>query len=165
MPSLISEQTNTKLDELVTLFFAGNRLADRGMSELDVKFCMNKTSAILHSKVAHLFPMLADTVSEYQSSRNNKTIYGITPRDETEYASPMEFFKKLLEFVIEIETFIFECYETAKEDDDFVTKSFLESFILEVSPLTKQCLLLVDKCGLYDDMMLFDHNVKDFIVL
>ena len=60
---------------------------------------------------------------------------------------------------------LFRSYETAKEDDDFVTKSFLESFVLKISPLTKQCLLLVDKCGLYDDMMLFDHNIDDFIVL
>jgi len=165
MPSLISEQTNAKLDELVTMFFAGNRLADRGMSQLDVKFCMNKTASILHTKVAHLFPSLADVVSDYQASRNNKTIYGLTPRDETEYASPMEFFERLAEFMVEVESFIFECYETAKEDEDFMTKSFLESFILQMLPLTKQCLLLVDKCGLYDDMMLFDHNIKSFIVL
>ena len=165
MPSLISEQTNAKLDELVTMFFAGNRLADRGMSQLDVKFCMNKTASILHAKVAHLFPSLADVVSDYQASRNNKTIYGLTPRDETEYSSPMEFFERLAEFMVEVESFIFECYETAKEDEDFMTKSFLESFILQMLPLTKQCLLLVDKCGLYDDMMLFDHNIESFIVL
>jgi ferritin len=165
MSSLISEQTNIKLDELVTMFFAGNRLADRGMSQLDVKFCMNKTASILHPKIAHLFPALADVVSDYQSSRNNKTVYGLTPRDDTEYSTPIEFFENLLDFMIEIEAFVFECYEVSKEDNDFMTKSFLESFILKLNPLTKQCLLLVDKCNLYSDMMLFDNNIEDFIVL
>jgi ferritin len=165
MASLISEQTNTKLDELVTMFFAGNRLADRGMSELDVKFVMNKTATILHSKIAHFLPALADIVSDYQGSRNAKTVYGLTPRDETEYSRPLEFFQRLLVYMIDLESFVFECYETAKEDNDFMTKSFLESFILKLNPLTKQCLLLVDKATLYEDMMLFDENIESFIIL
>ena len=45
-------------------------------------------------KLAHLFPALADYVSEYQASRNNTTRYSLTPEDNSDYLSPLEFFEK-----------------------------------------------------------------------
>ena len=166
MTALISEQTNLKLDELVTMLFAGNRLTDAGVSELDVHFCMPKTSSILHAKFAHALPMLGDAVSDFQASRNNKTIYGVTPKDGTIYSSPLEFFQKLLAYMIELESLVYDCYEVAKDDNDFMTKVFLESFILKLAPYTKQCLLLTDKAEIYGgNFMGFDHRIEDFMVI
>lgn len=166
MRPLISDQVNLKLNELVMKLFAGNRLCDRAMSQLDTKFAMNKTASLLHPKVAHLFPQLADVVSDYQSQRNNLTIYGATPFDATDYPTPLKFFEILLEFVVEVEALVSECCDVACLDNDFTTKVFLESFILKIVPLTQQCLLLVDKCELYgSDMMAFDHRIEDWIVL
>lgn len=164
--SLLSEPVNKKLDELLTACFAGNRLCDRAMSVLDVKFFMNKSVSILHPGIAHLFPKLGDVVSEFQSDRNQTSIYGLTPLDATDYNSPQEFFEKLLEFVEGLESLAYDVKQIAMDDNDHTTVSFIDDFIENLIPLTKQCLLLVDKGNAYNnDWMRFDHDIEDFFVL
>ena len=166
MRPLILEKINNKLDEIVTKCFEGNRIADRGMSVLGVKFVMNKTESVLHPKVAHLFPALADKVSEYQGSRNNLTFYGLTPADNTDYDSPLDFFERLLNHMIDLEGLIMESVDLSKDEKDYSTQSFLFEFLESITELTAQCLLLIDKAELYkNDWMAFDHRIEDFIIL
>ena len=164
MNSLIPDNLNSKLDEIVTKCFEGNRIMDRGMSVLNIKFVMNRTVKFLHPKLAHLFPLLGDKVSDYQGSRNNLTFYGITPADGTDYNTVLEFFERSLEYMQDLESLVAEALNLAREEDE-TTYVFLEHFLRKLIPITEQCLLLVDKAKLYTDMMLFDHNVEDFIIL
>ena len=165
MRQLIPDKLNSKLDEIVTKCFCGNRIADRGMSILSVKFAMNKTEKYLHQSLAHKFPKLADEVSGFQDSRNNLTVYGLTPEDKYDYSNPSEFFERMLEYMYELESIISEASELAKEDD-FATYSFLLKFIGSVSEVTSQCILLADKSQAYkDDIMGFDHRIEDFVIL
>jgi hypothetical protein len=164
--SLLSELVNRKLDELLTACFAGNRLCDRAMSVLDVKFVMNKTVSILHPGIAHLFPKLGDIVSEFQSDRNQMSIYGVTPFDATDYNSPQEFFEKLLYFVEDLEALAYDVKQVAIDENDHATVTFADDFVETLIPLTKQCLLLVDKGNAYKgDWMRFDHDINDFFIL
>lgn len=166
MRSLISEELNNKLNQIVTMCFLGNRIADRGVSVLEVKFCMNKTGNILHSKLAHLFPVLGDFISDYQNARNELTIYGNTPRDDTDYQSPMEFFERMLDYMTDLEALVGDAIEKSKDEFDYTTKCLLNQFLLKLIPVTNQCLLLFDKGEKYNnDWMAFDHNVEDFIIL
>jgi len=161
---LIPENINSKLDEIVTKCFEGNRIADRGMSVLNIKFVMNKTEALLHDKLAHRFPQLADIVSTYQGSRNCLTVYGVTPLDDTYYESPLDFFNRMLNYMMELEALICEAIEMSRSDDNF-TYAFLLEFTEEIAFVTEQCLLLVDKANEYKDKwQLFDHNIRDFIL-
>lgn len=165
MRQLIPDFLNNKLDEIVTKCFEGNRIADRGMTILSVKFAMNKTEKHLHPELAHKFPKLADDVSGFQDSRNNLTFYGLTPADNSDYMHPADFFEKMLVYMYELEALISETAEIAKEED-FVTYSFLTSFMGKVSEVTAQCILLADKSEAYrNDIMGFDHRIKDFIIL
>lgn len=165
MRQLIPDSLNSKLDDIVTKCFAGNRIADRGMSVLSVKFTMNKTEKHLHPTLAHKFPKLADDVSGFQDSRNNLTVYGLTPEDKSDYSHPSEFFERMLEYMYELETLISEAADMAREED-FATYAFLLKFINKVSEVTSQCILLADKSEAYkDDIMGFDHRIKDFIIL
>jgi hypothetical protein len=162
---LIDEKINSKLDEIVTMCFLGNRIMDRGMSILGVKFAMNKTESLLHSKLAHLFPVLADDVSGYQGNRNNFTVYGVTPEAKDDYKNPLEFFEKILDYMVDLESLVEEVYNIAK-DEDFTTASFLQSFILKLIPVSSQCLLLVDKMEMYkDDIVGFDRDIDNFVIL
>lgn len=165
MRALIPDGLNSALDKIVAKCFEGNRIADRGMSILSVKFVMNKTEKILHERLAHLFPALADVVSEFQNSRNNLTVYGVTPRDSSDYDSPLAFFETMLGFMMELEGLIIEVIgESFSEDTP--TFAFLSGFLVDkIVPVTAQCLLLVDKAEKYNDWMLFDHNIEDFVVL
>lgn len=165
MRQLIPDGLNGKLDEIVTKCFLGNRIADRGMSILSVKFAMNKTEKHLHPELAHKFPQLADVVSEFQGSRNNLTFYGATPEDKSDYSHPSEFFEKMLDYMYDLETLIAESADAAKEED-FATYSFLVKFMPKISEVTAQCVLLADKMQMYkNDLMGFDHRIKDFIIL
>lgn len=164
MKPLISDILNSKLDEIVTKCFEGNRIADRGMSILAVKFAMNKSESILHAKVAHLFPALADIVSGYQDSRNCLTFYGTTPSDRSDYVSPLEFFDKLYYFMLDLESLISETIDMAEEDH--FTHAFLFEYSREIAKLTAQCQLLLDKATFHkDDWMAFDHRIEEFIIL
>lgn len=166
MKSLIPSTINSKLDEIVTLCFVGNRICDRAMSVLDVKFAMNKSSEILHEKLAHLFPKIADVVSSYQASRNCLTVYGVTPRDDTEYNNPADFFNKILEYMNDLESMCYESYNLAIDESDITTAAFLQKFVRMIAIITNQCILLSDKSDAYDgDWMRFDHDIDDMIIL
>lgn len=164
--SLIKDSVNAKLDELVKKFFLGNRIFDRAMSVLDVKFVMPKTVSILHPKLAHLFPSLADKISTYQSDRNALTVYGETPLDNSDYNSPQEFFIRMVAYMAEVEFLCGEICEIAMENNDHTTKAFIDSFLVSIIPVTKQLILLADKSEKFgSDLMMFDHIVEDFIIL
>jgi ferritin len=166
MRPLISQEINSRLDLLVGKFFEANRIMDRGCSVLDAMFAMNKTSEILHKKLAHLYPQIADKLSTYQSQRNNLTMYPQTPMDSTDYPTPLSFFERMLNFQIEIENSCYEVCEFAKESDDYMTSVFLDSFMLSLIPVTHQLLLLTDKAEIYGgNFMGFDHRIEDFIIL
>jgi len=165
MKALIPERINNKLDEIVTKCFEGNRIADRAMSVLNIKFVMNKTEEILHEKLAHLYPQLADRVSTYQSSRNNLTFYGMTPADNSDYTSPLEFFEKMVNYMIELESLIGEGVELSRSEDTS-TYAFLLSFTGDVGKVTEQCLLLLDKAEQYKDKWeSFDQRIESFVIL
>jgi len=165
MKQFIQDNLNTKLDEIVTKCFEGNRIADRGMSILSIKFNMNKTEKILHSALAHRFPALADLVSEHQSSRDNLTFYGATPADRSDYGTPLDFFNRMLDYMMDLEALVSEALDTSK-DEDYGTFAFLLRFMKEVTDVTAQCIMLVDKAESYgNDWQSFDHRIEDFIVL
>jgi len=165
LKQLIPQELNSKLDEIVTKCFEGNRISDRGMSVLGVKFAMNNTENLLHEHLAHYFPVLADKVSSYQGSRNCLTVYGLTPEDSSDYETPLAFFEKLLEYMMDLESSIGDAIELAK-DDDHATFSFLVGFLNDIVKVTNQCLLLVDKAEAYgEDIMAFDRGIELFVIL
>ena len=165
MRGLIPENINSKLDEIVTKCFEGNRIADRGMSVLAVKFVMSNTSEILHEKLAHLYPLLADKVSTFQESRNNLTFYGLTPADNTDYDSPLQFFERMFDYMVDLEAGISSAIRIAR-DEDYMTYSFLLGFLLEINKVTEQCLLLLDKAEQYNGKWeSFDARVNGFVIL
>jgi ferritin len=169
MAQLINENVNESLNLLVGKCFEANRILDRIMSQLSVKFVMNRTSDILHPLLAHAFLDIADIVSDYQGSRNCMTIYPETPKDDTNYSTVSDIFTKILNCMEDLENIICEVIDIAKEENDRMTKIFLEHFLLQLNPFTSQALLLMDKINMYGNdsksLMDFDRNIKSFITL
>ena len=166
MRSLINDKVNNGLNELVKTLFLGNRICDRGMSVLSVQYAMNNSVKFLHPKLAHLFPKLADVVSDFQGDRNCLTIYGETPTDASDYNVPTEFFEKILDYMTDLEAQCYALWDLSDEESDGTTCVFVQRFIDMLIPITSQCLLLVDKCEAYKgNWMLFDHCIEDFITL
>lgn len=166
---LISEKMNNQLNKIIGFCFDINRTLDRQMSQLSIKFVMNKTSNILHGLLAHSFPLIADKISDYQDSRNCMTIYPSTHMDDKDYNTPLEIFEVFLENMQDLENLVSESILLAKLENDRMTKEFLVKFLLSLQPFTNQALLLCDKMEKYGETnlsyMLFDANINDFIVV
>ena len=163
---LISQNLNSKLDEIVKKCFEGNRLLDRISNQLDLKFVMTKSSEVIHQRLAHKYPNpLADMVSKYQGDRNMETVYGMTPLDGTVYDTPLQIFETYFEYQLQLERLLNEAVDVAMSEGDFFTLQFLFEFIEEIIPYTKQALLYYDKAKLYDDWMRFDNHIERFTII
>jgi hypothetical protein len=166
LKSLISENINTGLNNIIKQCFLGNRICDRAMSVLATKFAMTNSVNLLHPRLAHIFPKLADILSDYQADRDCLSVYGETPLDASDYVSPLDFFNKILDYMTELESLCYEVFSKAKDESDMTTFVFLQDFVKTLIPVTAQCLLLVDKAEAYGNQwMLFDHDAENFITL
>ncbi len=167
--SLISDEVNNQLNLIIQKCFLGNRILDRMMSILSIKFVMNKTSNILHPLISHAMPLLADEISNYQDSRNVLTVYLDTPKDDTDYNTPLELFETFYNFMEELEQSIDDGIRVAINNNDRMTKVFLERFLLKINNYTAQAILLRDKAKIYSDnpieWMYFDRHINDFIIV
>ncbi len=162
---LISNDLNNSLNSLVGECFLGNRILDRDMSLLSVKFVMNNTVKYLHTGFSHKYPLLADKISDYQGSRNNLTVYPATPEDASDYDTPLDLFNRFYSYQVKFEDSIKEVIAQSEDEKDITTKEFLEQFLLELSKYTDQVILLCDKAELYgSNYMDFDRDIKKFFL-
>ena len=166
MEGLISEKTKLALEEIINQCFYINRIADRIVSILAVKFVMPNTSKIIHENYAHWAPVYADTITDYMDARDCTTIYGETPRGDQEYENPLECINKTLEMNIELEKILKKAIDISIKELDYTTMAFLQNALYKIIPITKDLLLLVDKMELYGDTpkdwMKLDHDIVSF---
>lgn len=163
---LISKEMKVSLEKIISHCFYNNRILDRMCSILSVTFVMPITSNILHHNLAHLYPLLADDISDYMDSRDCTTIYGETPVGDQEYDTVLDCFNKILEINLHLESLIKESIILAQSINDYSTKVYLERFLLKILPITKDILLLLDKAEMYGDsdisLMKLDHDIVSF---
>jgi len=166
MEGLLTTEIKSSLEKIISKCFFNNRIMDRMCSILSINFAMSNTSNILHKRLAHLYPVLADDVSDYMDARDCSVIYGATPVGDQEYESVLECFNKILELNLDLESEIKNSIKVANEINDYATKVFLENFLLKIISITKDILLLVDKAEMYGDsdinIMKLDHDIPDF---
>ena len=165
---LLTIEIKEALEEIVEQCFYNNRIADRIASLLSVQFVMPATEKIIHSKYAHLMPILADVITDYMSARDCSAIYGETPIGNQEYNTPLDCFQKLLEINLELESKTKKAIDVVMEQKDYVTKVELDSFLKSLIPITNSLLTLVDKAENYNKLedsrewMSFDKDVHIF---
>ena len=168
MEGLLTQEIKTSLENIVKQCFENNRIADRIMSLINVKFVMPSTEKILHPGYAHLMPAIADVVTDYMAARDCTVIYGETSRGDQEYDSPLDCFRKLLEINLTLETLTKETITLSLSQGDLSTKVKMEEFLLKLIPVTSDLLVIVDKGELYNnlespmDWMNFDRDIHNF---
>ena len=166
--SMVSDNVNSALNNIILQCFYINRQEDRIMTQLSIKFTMNQTSDALHPILAHSPLALADLIGDYQDQRNVLTAYGLVPADNTDYNNVLEMFEKSLDYWKALEKSILDAIEVCLNEDDATTRVFLENFLLKIIPFTAQVILLCDKIEAYGDIptnrMLFDQNIESFII-
>ena len=163
---LIKDETIECIDRLVQQGFILNRLWDRGMSVLDVKFAMNHFVSIFHTGLAHRFPVdWSDFLSEIEAMYNVTTKYYETPEDVSDYGDPSEFFNKNLEYHIETYEMIKTAINTATANGDINVAKELDSFVRVFNKFMHQAILLVDKTKLFNgNWANFDYMSDTFFL-
>lgn len=168
----ISDSTKKGLDLLVQNMFMLNRIWDRGLSELGVKFAMSKFDSIYHPNIAHSFPLLADVFSGVQGKFNVTTAYLQTPEDITEYKNPIEFFERNLMEHKKSYELLKEVIVIAVDNGDINAEVALKDFLKGFNNFIAQAILLRDKSVAYkcdgtDTFMvqMFDANCDQFLIL
>lgn len=163
---LLSAEVKSVLEDIVGQCFYNNRMFDRMVSLLSVRFVMPVTGELIHNRLAHLYPNIADLVSDYMAERNSTTIYKETPRGDQDYDNPIDCFNYMLELNLELEKIVKKAIMTSQEAGDYTTKVFLDSFLRKLILVTNDILLLVDKATMYGNShmswMKYDNDIEDF---
>jgi ferritin len=166
---LISEKLNNQLNELTGKSFSLNRLVDRGVSLLDVRWNLLKTSDNVHHRIAHAFPGddFADSITYYQAQRNCESIYPATPAGDKNYENPKEFFDDLYAQIVEYENMIKDAVEEAVDEGDQTTKVFLDGLLSRLTPYVDLAQNLIDLITAYGDnsfhLQVFDSVIEDYM--
>lgn len=142
---LISEKTSLALDELVGAYFDLNRSFDRAVSVLQNKFSMPNAAIIIHHKLAHLFPLMADKVAEIKDLYNIETIYPETHRDGRDYIDLKNMMDTLLKEVADCYSIIKLVNEVAVENKDYNVQAGLIPLMNYHSLIVGQVVTLRDK--------------------
>lgn len=166
---LISDKISNLLDELIGKFFSVNRMLDRGMSVLAVKFKISHTSNYVHQNLAHIYigDKFADKIGDYKILRDCDIIYPETPIGNKDYGSPVELFKELYEKNLSLEDSIKDLIDESKEEGDLSTKKMLNHILedlIEYTAISKNLIDIFEPCG--TDMFkltLIDSEIGDLL--
>lgn len=160
---LISDETSSALDELTGAFFDLNRTADRMISIMQNTWCMPQAVSIIHPNIAHLYPLLADKVTEIKDRYNLTSVYPETHRDSRVYENLKEMFRTLLKENEEVYQMIKMVDDSAHKNGDFMVHADLVDLMQKFSILFGQIVTLRDKADqLVDKYDEFDRHISSW---
>ena len=118
--AIISEATKSAVTELIAQCFVENRMLDRMVSVLGVKFVYNQTADHIHHGMAHLYPVLADEIGEKCLERYNiPVIYGATPAGNQDYSSVKEIIYAVRDRAINFQNMLIGACKIAQDNNDY----------------------------------------------
>ena len=163
MQRIVTNETITALQEMVTESFIMTARIDRMQSVLDADLSYNQTSLLIHHGMAHRYSgYFADEVADlglqgYDISVN----YGDVPTMNKSYSSVKELLYELRDYVVEYQTELNGCYKIAFNNNDFHICADLIDIIKDHNNVVRQMILLCNKIDIYGDNPSFDAHIKD----
>lgn len=159
---MVTKQTIEALYEIIGDSFKCNRYIDRLVSVLGVKFAMNNTAKLIHLKIAHFFPNIADVIGEKCLERYNVPVeYASTPEGKQNYQSAEQIIIDLKELVVEYHTKLMGVVAISQANGDYHVYADILDVLKQVNQVVEQCILLEDKIKAYDNDMTFDKDIKN----
>lgn len=164
--AIISNKTEIALQELINQCFQCNREADRMVSILGVNCVCPQISKLLHQKVAHYYPNVADIIGEKTLERYNISVkYGSTNEPKNYPYDVKEICNQFMLMVLDFQSMLIATLKISQEENDIHVYADLLHILEQYNEIVEQLILLVDKSNQYTDMMAFDHDVLDFWIL
>ena len=164
---LISEQTEEKLNLLIQAMFNHNRSWDRFLGIAGVDWAFDNFVSVFHSKLAHLYPLLADKIGDILLRYNIAPKYYETKRDTRTYSGMLDFFEANLNEHIETYELIKSAIQTAIDNGDLNVETDLKQFLRLWNKFMNQSILLRDKAQVYgeENKAMFDGFAEQFYAL
>lgn len=159
---LISKETCKDLDTLYGQFFNLNSLFDRAVSVMLNDWAMVQASDIIHHKLAHLFPLMADMVSEIKDNYDESSVRPELQAHTETYDNLAEMFDRLLDECVATYDMIRLVNKCALEHNDFNVHVELTVLMRSFNKIIGQMLTLNNKAHQIEDFDTFDFRIKDW---
>lgn len=163
----ISDETQEKLNLLIQRMFQHNRTWDNFLGFSGVEWAFNNFNKVYHKGLAHLYPLLADKVSDILLRYNVTPKYYETKEDTRIYASMLDFFNTNINEHKETYELIKDGINTATVNGDLNVESDLKALLRMFNHFMEQAITLRDKAQIYgeDNKAMFDGFCDQFYVL
>ena len=167
--SLIDNELGQSMNVVSQKLFKANAVMDCISSRMDTVFGMPKASEILHHRIAHQFPLLADIITEYLAKRNYAVYYGQIPLIDYRYEKPSEYFWEFINIMGEITDDINTAIGIAERVKDYGSADILASFLSEhIELYTKQAFILYHQSAQEEEhgnLSAFNSHFEDLMII
>lgn len=166
----VSEPTIKALYELTGKAFYMNRIWDATVSILGVTYVCPRASWMIHQKIAHWYPQIADVITENcLENFNIVAYYPATPAGDVSYTGLTDMMEQMLDKTIQFQNDVMATRQIAQDNQDYSIVVEIDKVLLEVNKQVSQMLLINDKAQLYGDspdgLTSFDKDVKKFFYI
>ena len=159
---LISKKTSEALDILYGQFFNLNSLLDNAVSYMLNNWAMVQASEIVHHKLAHLLPVMADDISAIKDDYDERSIRPEVPRHDETYSTLKEMFDYIYGEFEATYHMIVLTNKIALEEGDINVHAGLMDFMRKFNKVIGQIITLKNKAYQGLDFDTFDFRIKDW---
>lgn len=159
---LISKKTSEALDILYGQFFNLNSLLDNAVSFMLNEWAMVQASEIIHLRLAHATPLLADRISEIKDDYDERSIRPEVPEHREQYGSLKDMFDTIYDEFEATYHMIVLTNKIALEEGDINVHAGLMSFMRTFNKVIGQIITLKNKADQGLDFDTFDFRIKDW---
>ena len=163
----IHEETINAVHELNGFAFRMNRLWDATVSVLGVTYACHTASGLIHHKIAHWYPAIADTLNEKcLENFNILAYYPATPAGDVEYDNLVDMMAQMLDKTIEFQNAVMGVKQIAHDMQDYMIEVEIDKILIDVNEQVAQMILIHDKAQQYNmDYTAFDKDFPTFFML
>lgn len=158
----ISKETCKDLDTLYGQFFNLNSLFDRAVSVMLNDWAMVQASDIIHHRLAHLFPLMADMVSEIKDNYDESSVRPEVEAHTETYSGLADMFDRLLDECMATYDMIKLVNKGALERGDLNVHAELMELVRSYNKIIGQVLTLNNKAHQIDSFDTFDAHIDDW---
>ncbi len=158
---LIHEETSEALDVLYGAFFDLNATLDRVVSVMQNDFSMPNASEIIHLKLSHAMPLVADEVSKIKDNYNLSSIRPEVHKDDRKYSNLSDMFETVLKEFSEVYEIMNKVIDIAIAHRDRNVTSDMYRIFRKYNVIMGQVNTLYDKAQqMPTDFDKFDFNIS-----
>lgn len=159
---LIAKKTSEALDILYGQFFNLNSLLDNAVSFMLNEWAMVQASEIIHLRLAHATPLLADRISEIKDDYDERSIRPEVPEHREQYGSLKDMFDTIYDEFEATYKMIVLTNKIALEEGDINVHAGLMEFMRTFNKVIGQIITLKNKADQGLDFDTFDFRIKDW---